>query len=189
MGLYKYIREIWKKPKGEAYKTRLIQWRKEPATIRIERPTRLDRARTLGYQAKEGYIIVRQRVKRGGHKRPRIKAGRKPRRFGSRKNLKISYQTISETRAAKKYVNLEVLSSYWVGDDNLHYWYEIILVDPLHPVIRSDKKINWIAEKQHTRRVFRGLTSSGRKSRGLHNKGKGAEKVRPSIRAHGRKAK
>ncbi|ALV62505.1 LSU ribosomal protein L15e [Thermococcus sp. 2319x1] len=45
-------------------------------------------------------------------------------------------------------------------------------------------KIAWIAGKAHKGRVFRGLTSAGKRSRGLLNKGKGAEKVRPSIRAH-----
>ena len=38
-------------------------------------------------------------------------------------------------------------------------------------------------------RAFRGLTSAGRKMRGLLNKGRGAEKLRPSIRAHNRKGK
>jgi large subunit ribosomal protein L15e len=190
MGLYKYLSKIWKKPKEtnkEAYKAKLMKWRREPVTIRIERPTRIDRARTLGYKAKEGFIVIRQKVKRGGHRRPDIKGGRKPRRFGVRKNLKISYQVIAEQRAAKKHVNLEVLGSYWVGEDSHNYWYEIILVDPLHPVIRSDKHVNWISEKQHTKRVFRGLTSAGRKSRGLNNKGKGAEKIRPSLRANNKR--
>jgi len=192
MGLYKYIAEIWKKPKesnNQEYKSRLIKLRKQPTTKRIERPTRIDRARKLGYKAKEGYIVVRQKVKRGGHKSERIKKGRRSKRFGSRKNLKISYQLISEQRAARKYPNLEVLNSYWVSEDSNYYWYEIILVDPLHPVIRSDKKINWISEKQHTRRVFRGLTSAGKKSRGLLNKGIGAEKIRPSIKANKRRGK
>ncbi len=192
MGLYKQLADLWKRPKltnSENYKSRLIKLRRQPATKRIERPTRLDRARNLGYKAKEGYIIVRQRVQRGGHKRPRIKGGRRSKRFGMRKNLKISYQLIAERRAAVKYPNLEVLNSYWVAEDNNYYWYEVIFVDPLHPVIRSDRKINWISEKQHTRRVFRGLTSAGRKSRGLLNKGKGAEKLRPSIRANQRTGK
>ena len=35
-------------------------------------------------------------------------------------------------------------------------------------------------------RVYRGLTSAGRKSRGLRGKGKGFEKMRPSRRAHNR---
>ncbi|MCK5341892.1 MAG: 50S ribosomal protein L15e, partial [Candidatus Heimdallarchaeota archaeon] len=53
-----------------------------------------------------------------------------------------------------------------------------------HPVIKADPKINWICEKTNHRRVFRGLTSAGKKTRGLRNKGHGAEKIRPSLRAN-----
>ena len=192
MGLYKYVRELWKQPKknlGSVWKDRLVKWRKEPATVRIDRPTRIDKARSLGYKAKQGYIIARQRVIRGGHKRPKIRKGRKPKHFHQRKNLGISYQEIAERRVARKHANLEVLNSYWVAQDGRYYWYEIILADKNHPSILADKRINWIAEKQHTRRVFRGLTSAAKKSRGLRKKGKGAEKIRPSQRANLRKAK
>ena len=41
------------------------------------------------------------------------------------------------------------------------------MVDKYHPVIKADKNINWICEKQHRKRVFRGLTSAGKKMRGL----------------------
>ncbi len=192
MAFYKNLANLWKKPSksiSRLMKSRVISWRREAASTRIERPTRLDRARTLGYRAKEGYIIVRQKVKRGGHTRSRPGAGRKPRRYGTRKNLKKSYQVIAEQRCAMKFPNLEVLNSYWVGQDNEYYWYEIILVDPIHPVIRKDSTINWIHEKQHTKRVFRGLTSAGKKSRGLLHKGKGAEKLRPSMRANKNRGK
>jgi len=166
MGLYKYISALWKKPHdSEAWKPRLIEWRKAPSTVRIERPTRLDRARSLGYRAKEGIIVVRQRVQRGGHKRERIKAGRRSKRFTMRKNLKMSYQTIAEQRVARKYRNMEVLNSYWVAQDSNYYWYEVIMVDPLHPQIATDSTLKWVAEKQHKARVFRGLTSSAKKSR------------------------
>jgi len=70
----------------------------------------------------------------------------------------------------------------------MNYWFEVILVDKAHPSIKADKRISWIAEKQHTGRVYRGLTSSSRKSRGLRRKGIGAEKIRPSLRAKDRKA-
>ncbi|OYT47808.1 50S ribosomal protein L15e, partial [Thermoplasmatales archaeon ex4484_36] len=79
--------------------------------------------------------------------------------------------------------------SYWVGEDGKQKFFEVIMVDPFHPAIKSDSKINWIIEAQHKRRVFRGLTSAGKKARGLRWKGKGAEKVRPSIRAHQRRGK
>ncbi|MEM4268083.1 MAG: 50S ribosomal protein L15e [Candidatus Woesearchaeota archaeon] len=186
MGLYKRIAGIWSNPKenlGETWRKRLEEWRKEPSTKRIERPTRLNRARSLGYKAKQGIFIVRQRVLRGGHVRPRPKGGRRPKKFHTRKNLKMSYQWIAEQRAASKYKNCEVLNSYWVGKDGKYYWYEVIMVDPLHPAIMSDKNLRWISEKQHTKRVFRGLTSAGKKSRGLMYKGKGVEKIRPSLTA------
>ena len=93
------------------------------------------------------------------------------------------------TRAAKKFVNLEVLNSYWVGQDGRHKYYEIILVDPFHPAIINDKKLNWICEPQHKGRVYRGLTSAGKGGRGLRHKGKGAEKLRPSLGAHSNKGK
>ncbi len=193
MSIYKYIREAWKRPKDsipELWTERLIQWRREPATIRIERPTRLDRARSLGYKAKPGFVIVRQRVSRGGRLKEKFHGGRRSKRMSRRKDLKISYQVVSEMRAAKKYPNLEVLNSYWVAKDGLYYWYEIILVDKEHPAIKADKNISWISEKQHTRRAFRGLTSAGKRSRGiLTNKGIGAEKLRPSMRAKGRAGK
>ncbi|MAG08259.1 50S ribosomal protein L15e [Candidatus Woesearchaeota archaeon] len=192
MGFYKYIGKLWKKPKenlAELRKQRIIEWRRQPATVRIDRPTRLDRAKSLGYRAKQGYAIVRQRLIRGGRQRPKIKKGRRPKRFSRRKNLELSYQVVAERRAAQKYPNMEVLNSYWVAKDGKYYWFEIILVDKSHPAILADKRINWIAGKPHTRRVFRGLTAAGKRSRGiLTNKGKGAEKLRPSLRANMRRA-
>lgn len=168
MGLYQQVRNIWKKPKqNELWRERLIKWRKENSTVKLERPTRIDRARSLGYKAKQGFVIVRQKVRRGGHKRPQLKAGRRPKRYGTRLNLKKNYQQIAEERTQKKFNNLTVLNSYWVAEDGKYYWYEIILVDPNHPVIKSDKKINWICKKKHHSRVFHGKTSSGRKGRGL----------------------
>jgi large subunit ribosomal protein L15e len=187
MGIYKYIREKWKNPKenlGSLWRDRLIKWRREPVTVRIEKPTRIDRARSLGYKAKPGFIIVRQRVLKGGRQKPKIRKGRRPKRMGRKKILAMNYQEIAERRVVKKYVNLEVLNSYLVAEDGVYKWYEVILVDKNHPVILADRNINWIAEKQHTRRVFRGLTSAGRKSRGLRRKGKGAEKLRPSRTAN-----
>ncbi|MFW6014111.1 MAG: 50S ribosomal protein L15e [Nanoarchaeota archaeon] len=188
MGVYQKIREIWKKPKenlGQLWKERLIKWRRGPSTVRVERPTRLDRARSLGYKAKQGIFVVRQRLKRGGHERERIKAGRRPKAYGRTKPLSQSYQTIAELRVSKKYPNCEVLNSYWVAQDGIYYWYEVIVVDKSHPVVKSDKNLKWISNKTNKGRVFRGLTSSEKKSRGLRKKGKGSEKIRPSRTAKG----
>ena len=190
MSMYQHVRKLWTKPKAnmpELWKQRLIAWRREPTTVRLERPTRIDRARSLGYKAKQGIFVVRQRVIRGGRQKPRPAGGRRSKRFRKRKDVRKNYQQIAEERANKKYVNCEVLNSYWVAQDGRYYWYEVILVDKAHPQIKADKNLKWIAEKQHTRRAYRGLTSAGRKSRGLRKKGKGAEKIRPSRRANQRR--
>lgn len=193
MGFYKYIRDAWKKPKEnmtEIYKQKLVEYRKDPETVRLMKPTRLDRARSLGYRAKPGFVVVRQRVSKGGHKRPHpnTKGGRRPKHSGQQLTLHKNYQQICEERVQRKYPNCNVLSSYWVGDDGKSIWYEIVLVDTSHPQILKDKDIKWIAEQQHKGRVFRGLTSAGKRARGtLTNKGMGAEKLRPSRRAHQRR--
>jgi len=175
---------------GSPQKNRLLHWRKEGSIVRVEKPLRLDRARALGYKAKQGYVIVRARVRKGGMRKERPRGGRKPSKMGVNKITPAkSIQRIAEERVAKKYPNLEVLNSYWVGEDGKYHYYEVILVDPSHPVIKSDPKINWICSRKHKGRVFRGLTSAGKKGRGLRNKGKGAEKNRPSIRAHDSKGK
>ena len=190
---YKYIAEAWAKPKksfvDELMRQRLIEWRRQPAITRVEKPTRLDRARKLGYKAKQGFIIVRVRVRRGGLRKKRPKAGRRPKRMGVKKFKPAkSMRLIAEERAARKFPNLEVLNSYWVGEDGRSKWFEVIMVDPNHPAIKTDKDVNWISQKQHRGRVFRGLTSAGKKVRGLRKKGKGTEKLRPSKKA-GRGAK
>jgi large subunit ribosomal protein L15e len=186
MGMYQYIRDAWKKPRELGFwQQRLVKWREEPATLRIERPTRLDRARSLGYKAKPGFVVVRQRVNRGGRQRPQIRHPRRPKAMSRRKDLTMNYQAVAENRAARKYPNCEVLNSYYVGEDGLYYWYEIILVDGANPSIVADTRINWIIN--HKGRSERGLTSAGKRGRGLLHKGKGAEKVRPSLRAHNRK--
>ncbi len=92
-------------------------------------------------------------------------------KFKVGKNMRL----IAEERAGRRFPNLEVLNSYWVWEDGRFKWYEVIMVDPMilpdHPVAFQ------------TRRVFRGLTSAGKQARGLHNRGLGAEKVRPSKKA------
>ncbi|MEK6916402.1 MAG: 50S ribosomal protein L15e [Nanoarchaeota archaeon] len=187
MSMYKYIKELWKKPKEnmpELWKERLVKWRRETVTVRIERPTRLDKARALGYKAIQGVFIVRQRVQKGGRKRPQIRKARRPKTQRHKKIVARNYQSIAEERANKKFLNCEVLNSYWVAEDGIYKWYEIIMVDKDHPVVKSKHYLKWIAKKKG--RAFKGMTSSGRKSRGLRNKGKGAEKIRPSLRAKGR---
>ncbi len=176
--MQKYIREAWASPEKsyvkELLRKRLREWRKGPAVVRITKPTRLDRARALGYKAKQGVIVVRTRVRRGGRRKKRPRRGRKPKRMGVRKFVPAkSIQLIAEERAARKYPNLEVLNSYPVGADGQYHYHEIIMLDPHHPAIRSDPELGWIVGAAHRGRVHRGLTRAGRKARGLLHKGKG----------------
>lgn len=176
---------------GKIYRERLIGFRKEKSSIvRLEKPTNIPRARALGYKAKKGFFTVRVRVRKGSGTRTRPSGGRRPKRMGINKlTRRISIQGIAEKRANKKYPNCEVLNSYYIGEDGQTKYYEIIMVDASAPEILADKDVSWIALSHNRNRAERGLTSAQRKSRGLLNKGKGAEKVRPSQRAHDRKAK
>jgi len=167
--MYHYIKNAWKKPDKKILRERMIIWRKTPVVAKVEKPLRLDRARALGYKDKKGFVALRVRVKRGGHKRSRPNKGRRSVRMHTRKNLKMNYQWIAEQRAAGKHRNLEVLNSYKIGKDGVNYFYEVILVDTSRPEIKNDKTINWIAKPANKKRVFRGLTSAGKKSRGLGN--------------------
>jgi len=183
---YTYIRDAWKDPDdgklAELQWQRKQDWREEGALERIERPTRLDRARSLGYKAKQGVVVVRASIRKGGARKQRFTAGRRSKRQGvtritRRKNL----QRVAEERTTRVYPNLRVLNSYSVGQDGSQKWFEVILVDPEHPAIQNDDDLSWICEDQHTDRALRGLTSAGRRNRGLDNRGKGAERNRPSI--------
>ena len=148
--MYKHMQQAWRKPK-ESYvqnlmRQRVIQWRRQPVINRIEKPTRIDRARRLGYKAKKGFVVVRVRVRRGGRRKPRPKMGRRQKRMGvSKYTAAKSIQLIGEERVARKYPNLEVLNSYWVWEDGVSKWYEVILVDPNHPSIKSDKDVGWMS--------------------------------------------
>ena len=166
----KHMRQIWKRPKknlGKIWQERLVAWRKEEVVRRIEGPTRLDRARTLGYKAKQGFVVARVRVLKGKRKRRKFAGGRVPKKMGRFYSAGKSNQILGEERAARKFPNLEVLNSYYVGEDGDHAWFEVIMADPSNPSVAKDKERGWIAEKQHRGRVFRALTSSGKKMRGL----------------------
>jgi large subunit ribosomal protein L15e len=148
--VYSHLQKAWKKP-DQSYvrglmRQRAIRWRRQPAIARVEKPTRIDRARRLGYKAKKGFVVVRARVRRGGRRKPRPKMGRRQKRMGVSKYTPAkSIKLIAEERVARKYPNLEVLNSYWVWEDGVSKWFEVILVDPSSPSIKSDKDVGWIS--------------------------------------------
>ena len=195
MGVAKYMKATWNRPKEsiskEARRTRMSSWRRDGVFQRIDRPTRIDAARRMGYKAKQGIVLVRTRVRRGGLRKGKVHMKRKPSNAGIKKiTMAKSIQRIAEERVGRRYPNLEVLNSYWVGEDGKNKFYEVILVDPHHPVIKADKQLSWIANgSSHSGRAYRGKTSAGKRGRGLFNKGKGAEKLRPSLKAHQNRGK
>jgi large subunit ribosomal protein L15e len=195
MGLHKHVSAAWKKPKEgipSRYRIdRMAGWRKEPVFMRIDKPTRIDAARRVGYKAKQGVVVVRTRVRRGGLRKGKIHMKRKPSKAGIKKiTMGKSIQRIAEERSARRYPNLEVLNSYWVGEDGKNKFYEVIMIDPEHPAIKSDKDMGWVSSgSSHRGRAFRGKTGAGKRGRGLLNKGKGAEKLRPSLKANKNRGK
>lgn len=163
------VRKKLKTKEGKAIlRNRLIQWRKQRTVKKIQKPTKPARARALGYKAKKGIVMARVRVKKGGRRRRLYgRGGRKPKKAGLVRFTPKSLQWIAEERAAKRFPNMEVLNSYYAGDDGKHKWYEVIFVDPQHPAIKRDKNLKWMATPANKKRVLRGLTSAGKRARGL----------------------
>ncbi|KAL9667138.1 hypothetical protein QQ045_001487 [Rhodiola kirilowii] len=124
MGAYKYVSELWRKKQSDVMRflqrVRCWEYRQHPSIVRVTRPTRPDKARRLGYKAKQ---------------------------------------------------------------DSTYKYFEVILVDAAHNAIRNDPRINWICNPVHKHRELRGLTSAGKKNRGLRGKGHRNHKQRPSRRA------
>ncbi|KXA95911.1 50S ribosomal protein L15e [candidate division MSBL1 archaeon SCGC-AAA259E19] len=160
---------------------RRSEWKEGPAVERLDNPSKPERARKLGYKSKQGVVVARTRVRRGGRKKERPKKGRRPKRMGVNKITPAkNKRLIAEERTGRKFPNLEVLNSYKIGKDGKYHYYEVILVDPNHPAVQNDPGLSWITNSSQKNRVNRGLTSAGKSTRGLKNKGKGSEKNRPS---------
>jgi len=146
--------------------------------VKEKRPTRPDKARRLGYKAKQGYVVYRVRVRRGGRKRPVSKGivyGKPATQGINQLKWERSLRSKAEERVGRRCGNLRVLNSYWINQDASYKYYEIILVDPAHSAIRRDPRINWIVNPVHKHRELRGLTATGKKSRGA---GKGSKYTR-----------
>lgn len=126
----------------EMMKEALVKWRKQPSIIRVDKPTRIDRARRLGYKAKQGFVVVRVRIRKGGARKPRPKSGRRQKAMGVTKYTRgKSLKQIAQERVKKKYVNLLPLNSYLVWKDGKHAWFEVILIDPNQPTTKSKSVI------------------------------------------------
>jgi len=190
MGAYKYLEELYKKKQSDVLRfllrVRCWEYRQLPSIIRVSRPSRPDKARRLGYKAKQGFVIYRIRIRRGGRKRP-VRKGKthgKPKNQGvNQLKFARNHRSVAEERAGKRCGNMRVLNSYWINQDSTFKYFEVILVDPDHKAITRDASINWICKPVMKHRELRGLTSAGKKARGLHRKGHTVGKMRPSRNA------
>ncbi len=137
--MYRQIGKSWRslvKTSSPSIKQRAIQWRRGPTVVRLDRPSRLDRARSLGYKPKQGIVIVRIKISRGGMRQKRPTSGRRPKHLGV---LKIkghfSSQDTANRRVLEKYPNTKLIGSYPVYQDGRFIWYEVILADTNHPAL------------------------------------------------------
>ena len=133
----------------------------------------------------------RVRVRRGSRKK-QLSATKnsKGANFGKPRNCGINQhkwrrncRSKAEERVGRAVGGLRVLNSYWVAQDAMYKYYEVIMIDPHHKAVRRDARINWICNPVHKHRELRGLTAAGRKGRGLNVRTHGTSKLRPSRRA------
>jgi len=133
--------KLWKDNSPEI-RDRVVSWRKQDAVTRIEKPSRILRARRLGYKAKQGIIVIRMRVGTGGMRKKRPTGGRRPKHLGvTRIKAGVSMKQVAERRVLERYPNMTLLGSYFIYKDGMHYWYEVILADHSHPRITKDKEL------------------------------------------------
>ncbi|KAL0439213.1 UNVERIFIED_CONTAM: 60S ribosomal protein L15-2 [Sesamum latifolium] len=194
-------------------RVRCWEYRQLPAVVRVTHPTRPDKARRLGYKAKQTWWKKRP-VPKG------IVYGKPTNQGVTQLKFQRSKRSVAEERAGRKLGGLRVLNSYWINEnkkkhkeafgqfsfvlddfpelidsvivkaetlsalqDSTYKYFEVILIDPAHTTVRNDPRINWICNPVHKHRELRGLTSAGKKYRGLRGKGHLHHKARPSRRA------
>merc|ERR1712141_37931 len=149
---------------------RTWEYRQLPVMHRCSRPSRPDKARRLGYKAKQGFVVYRVAVRRGGRKVMATKGiiyGKLKSQGINKIKATKNLRALAEERVGRKIPSLRVLSSYWVGQDGTYKFYEVIMVDPSHNAIKNDARMNWICNPVHKHREIRGLTGAGKKYRGL----------------------
>ncbi len=133
--------KMWKE-NSTILRDKAVLWRKQNAIIRLEKPSRIQKARRLGYKAKQGIIVIRMRVGTGGMRKKRPRSGRRPKHLGvTRIKADVTMQQVAERRVLQKYPNMTLLGSYYLYKDGFHYWFEVILADPAHPRIAKDKEL------------------------------------------------
>ncbi|KAF2313110.1 hypothetical protein GH714_009302 [Hevea brasiliensis] len=141
----------------------MLEYRQHPSIVRVTHPTRPDKARRLGYKAKQGYVIYRVRVRRGGRKRPVPKGivYGKPTNQGV---TQLKFQRSKSTHVLLQMYNFLQWSCISLVQDSTYKYFEVIMVDVAHNAVRNDPRINWLCNPVHKHRELRGLTSAGKKT-------------------------
>merc|ERR1712094_6341 len=116
-----------------------------------------------GYKAKQGLIIYRVRVRRGGRKRPVHKGivnGKPVNQGVGHLKPKRNLKNIAEEKVGRRCGGLRVLNSYWVNEDSVYKYFEVILADPAHAVVpttpgstgSATRRTSTAAARAHLRR-------------------------------------
>jgi large subunit ribosomal protein L15e len=50
-------------------------------------------------------------------------------------------QRVAERRVLERHPNMKLLGSYYLHQDGVYLWYEVILADPSHPRIEKDREM------------------------------------------------
>ncbi len=115
MGAYKYLTELYTKKQSDVLqfvsRVRCWEYRQLAIIHRASRPSRPDKARRLGYKAKQGYLIYRIRVRKGNRKKPVPKGATygKPVRQGvNHLKYQRGLKSTAEERVGKRCGNLRV---------------------------------------------------------------------------------
>ena len=167
MGAYKYIEELYKKKQTDVLRfvLRIRAWEYRQLNVihRASRPSRPDRARRLGYEAKQRMSfsvfvsvveVARSQVRKG-------QVMGKPATHGVNQ-LKPTRSSVALLKSVvgRKCPNLRVLNSYWVeAKTPPSNTLKSSSSTPPHKAIRRDPRYNWICAATMKHRESRGLTS------------------------------
>merc|ERR1712117_597668 len=108
------------------YISRFSNWEQRQKNVvhRVTRPSRIEKARSLGYKAKQGFVVYSVRVRRGDRKKkvPKGIVWGKTTNAGINKQKSAnSLQALAERRVARRLAsNLRILNSYRVGQDAVY---------------------------------------------------------------------
>jgi len=117
---------LWKENAPEL-RERVVGWRKQNAITRIDKPSRLQRARRLGYKAKQGIVVIRMRVGTGGMRKQRPTGGRRPKHLGvTRIKADDDMKTVAERRVLQMHVKKELDLIIFLLVLGLHYFFHLL---------------------------------------------------------------